>query len=779
MQIRLNIGIAEQAGRGWQHAGPTIRIGRAPHCELQLGDDVQRIVSWEHARIELKPDGAWLVDNQATNGTFLNSLRVTTSKQLKVGDRIGLGNKGPELRVDAIELGQASSGHQARSEQTGGRQAVAAAQIAVGETSGQPSKWIWGLVAVGCILPLLLALGLFLNLRERPTANAVLPVADSQAAPAPPAIAEVPQPVQVVERPIDRGADETPVEKPSAPTTEMAAPEKLRRDKPAPRTTTPSEQAKSVANAKPESASSPAVLDRHCYQCHGRDGANEGGFNVVTNRDRLVAREYVIPGKADDSPLIERMASGEMPPADADSRPSEDEIAIVRRWIDSGAPDLETSAERREFVTTEQVHQLMADDVESLSERDRRYARYFTIHHLYNAGASRDELQTYTNALSKLANSLSWKRQIVRPQAIDPAGTILRVDLRDYDWSDAVWNDIVAVNPYGVIYDTPAAKRLYEATHSPIPCVRADWFVFRASRPPLYERVLRIPGTDRELEKMLMVDVAQNLRQETARRAGFNSSGVSQNNRLIERHESSYGAYWKSHDFAGNTGAQNLFQHPLGPAQLFPVSKRAQAFQPAGGEIIFSLPNGLQGYMLTAAAGQRIEQGPTQIVSDPKQADRTVVNGISCMSCHYAGVIRKNDEVRNHVLENRDAFAEADDILALYVPRAEMQALMDEDAERFRRAVEQTGSGISENGEPVVNMARRFEEDLDLVQAAAELGLTSEQFAEQIAAWPELRRILGPVFLSGGRLKRQVFTDSFGAVTRNLGLGTYVPLRSR
>ena len=58
--------------------------------------------------------------------------------------------------------------------------------------------------------------------------------------------------------------------------------------------------------------------------------------------------------------------------------------------------------------------------------------------------------------------------------------------------------------------------------------------------------------TDRALERLLQVDVVQNLKDENVVRAGFNYSGVSKNNRLIERHDAAYGAYWRSYDFANN-----------------------------------------------------------------------------------------------------------------------------------------------------------------------------------------------------------------------------------
>ena len=87
-----------------------------------------------------------------------------------------------------------------------------------------------------------------------------------------------------------------------------------------------------------------------------------------------------------------------------------------------------------------------------------------------------------------------------------------------------------------------------------VPFVYVDWFLANASLPPLYHDILDLPETDRELEQQLEVNVKRNI--DTAPgvrvwRAGFNDSGVSTNNRVVERHTSQYGAYWKSYDFAG------------------------------------------------------------------------------------------------------------------------------------------------------------------------------------------------------------------------------------
>src|SRR5206468_122945 len=134
------------------------------------------------------------------------------------------------------------------------------------------------------------------------------------------------------------------------------------------------------------------------------------------------------------------------------------------------------------------------------------------------------------------------------------------------------------------LYATDDAKAIADMTQCSLPYVRVDWFVAVASRPPLYHDILQLPRTESELEKLLRVDTLENIRQERAVRAGFNGSGVSRNNRLIERHESGATVYWKSYDFGANTGRQNLFAQPLGPGD------HDAAFLHDGSEIIFSLP---------------------------------------------------------------------------------------------------------------------------------------------------------------------------------------------
>jgi mono/diheme cytochrome c family protein len=499
------------------------------------------------------------------------------------------------------------------------------------------------------------------------------------------------------------------------------------------------------------------VLQTHCHRCHGRDGSNEGGFSYVLDAGKLVERRKVVAGEPGKSRLFKRITSGDnpMPPADELDRPTAEDVAVVKRWIEAGAPSFVPVEPDRDPLSPGQVIRLVHEDLQGQSPRERPFLRYLTLTHLYNAGATAEHMDTYRHCLSKLVNSLSWGRDVVAPRPIESARTIFRIDLRDYRWDEGLWEKMTA----GCPYDRPGNEHLATcraATGSRRPVLRGDWLASVVSRPPLYHDVLQLPLTDRELEALLRVDVATDVRQARAARAGFNGSGVSRNNRLIERHVSSFGAYWKSHDFAGNGGHKNLFAHPLD----------ADA---DGGEIIFSLPNGLQGYMLIDGRGRRIDKGPTAIVSDPRSPDRAVENGLSCLSCHVRGMIDKADQVRDHALRNRTAFGpgELDQVLTLYPPAERFQALLREDADRFARALEK--AGVPAGGpEPISALVQRYEAELDLPLAAAEAGLPAKELLRRIDLSPQLGRTLGTLKLPGGTVQRQAFAAAFAELAATI-----------
>jgi mono/diheme cytochrome c family protein len=519
------------------------------------------------------------------------------------------------------------------------------------------------------------------------------------------------------------------------------------------------------------------VLKTHCYRCHGQDGSVEGAMNYVTDLAKLVARKKVVPNDPKGSRLFRRIDEGTMPPPDEHPRPSAAEIAVLKKWIEAGA--VAGEAPPRTAVTQPDVYAAIIADLETMDRRARRFQRYFTLTHLYNAGLSDEELQTYRNALAKLVNSLSWGSKIVNPVPVDANRTVLRIDLRWFVWDAAVWNRILQEYPYGVLDDSVSARAVSVGTAAKQPVVRADWFVATASRAPLYYDVLQLPASLTELEKLIRVDAAENIRQERVARAGFNGSGISRFNRVLERHDSAQGMYWRTYDFdepPANLAERiqgglvpdrrNIFAFPLGPGGL-----AENPFQHAGGEAIFALPNGLHAYYLTNAVNGRLDKGPINIVSDPKRPDRAVEAGVSCMSCHVTGILPKADQVGEHVAKNPKAFKrdEADVIRALYPGKDAVLKLMEADAKRYADAVAKTGAKVS-RFEAVSTITQKYEAEVDLLTAASEVGLTADEFRGRISQSEALVRHVGAL-RAGGTVTRQLWVQAFGDIARELQLG--------
>jgi len=74
----------------------TLTIGRVEDNDIAPQDDT--FMSSHHARIEIRPEGVWLVDLGSTNGTFLNGQRLTSDRSVRKGDRIQVGSTVLEMR---------------------------------------------------------------------------------------------------------------------------------------------------------------------------------------------------------------------------------------------------------------------------------------------------------------------------------------------------------------------------------------------------------------------------------------------------------------------------------------------------------------------------------------------------------------------------------------------------------------------------------------------------------------------------------------------------------
>jgi serine/threonine-protein kinase len=358
------------------------------------------------------------------------------------------------------------------------------------------------------------------------------------------------------------------------------------------------------------------------------------------------------------------------------------------------------------------------------------------------------------------------------------------VDLRDLGWTEQEhWNKLYANqprvndephygNPYGLAFLKDGLdqvdREILRLTGSKLPRlrVRADWFIAKASRPPLYHELLELPENADELQTQLGVTPESDFLLPDIMRGVVNRSGVSLSNRVLDRHRGLFGPYWISYDFASSQGKADLAENPLGP--VFADNPFAEfAFVHDGGEIVFTLPNGLNGYFLVDGRKQRIPRGPVEIVRDVNETAGTtkVVNGLSCMWCHKRGVVHFKDVIRN---QNQFTGREREKIKEIFAPAERMTERLARDEARFLTAtlaavqpflpVTSIDQLRNMPQEPIGFAAKHYQSDLPLERVLAELDVSADELPYLrmlIEREPAVNAVLAPLLDPGGAIERE------------------------
>jgi serine/threonine-protein kinase len=431
----------------------------------------------------------------------------------------------------------------------------------------------------------------------------------------------------------------------------------------------------------------------------------------------------------------------------------------------------------------DQALRLMQADMATQDDADKPFTRYLTINYASNAGLCGRPLQRQRYALFKGINSVSTETVVKQPVAIDRDEVIYRIDIRDYGWDREIdlqdndvtdpanvdfadgWEAIIA-NPttaaYAVEYIGDQADDLKADAGTLVPFLPVNVFIQATEFGDLYYTLIGGKANlfDFELE-VLGIDTAEEIERDNLMRAGFENSGVSKQERVLNRFDSNLGAgssYWLSFDFDGGGGGEveGEFVNDLANESIFsdPLD-----FAFAGGEAIFSLPNGLQGYYVAAANGNRLATAPIGVVIDPAQNNGLVTNGASCHSCHNAGMITFTDTVRQYVEENRRDFDNEtfESVMIQYVDQVTFQKAMDDDSRMHVAALERAGVP-AETPDAVSRTYLDFQlGNVTLEVAAGELSVPADELLREI-------NILDPRLgnlRAGGYVDRNIMTDSF------------------
>jgi len=493
-------------------------------------------------------------------------------------------------------------------------------------------------------------------------------------------------------------------------------------------------------------ASAENVLASNCGQCHGPNltpQAAKAGMNYINDIDKLVQTGKIVPLNSAGSLIVQRMLKGEMPPVSSGlPRVTDADITVVADYIDNPTfwPGADTTArsctEDGQVVDFDELFQEIGSDLRRADSNDRPFFRYISLTNRFTAGVCLDALEKDRQAITKMMNMLSKRASISEPVAVNKDETLYRIDLRDFNWDDPVdvdgrgfddaWEAIAQNNPYAVRFEGSDAEDAEDDAETDFPFMFADQMLSVATIGNVYYGLIGVDSNGRLgdfIRNDLGIDVQEDIDNGDAVRAGTTRSRISRQDRVVERHDISVrgGVLWQAFDFKADDANDNIFEDPFG-------------FQAGGTEAIFTLPNGMLGFIIADENDNIVED--SDILLDTNQNNFRAVTSVSCANCHATGLIPVVDEVGPFAVANaRSLRLNRDDVEALediYVSPDDFAKQVKDDSSAFyQRALTSAGLPI-QGGDPVSNVFLRFDADVTLADAAGDLGVTPDDLVDAL-----------------------------------------------
>lgn len=571
-----------------------------------------------------------------------------------------------------------------------------------------------------------------------------------------------------------------------------------------------------------------AILEKSCTLCHG--GAAPQLFNVFNASE--LASKNLVQGDVNSRFYQSLNRSTRWMPLGSNPL-ALDEKAAILQWLKDGYPDFDGKEPIKPPVQEGQLRyenevRCIAEDAVSYGKKYgldySKFLRYVTLSPYYNLGALR-ELNRAHEAIDKLLNSVSLAQNIYFTKPIACNGVpnaILRINLEDFNLQPEDWDNFLINGkyPYAVAFFENEDFAFYEkeiaffTQAQTIAFIRGDWFITHVSQPPLYYDALfkkEKVNTLQQLEKFLKVDTFEQLfKTYEAKRAIIHRSGVTNYNRIIDRYELEYvskgavekAAYWKTFDVIEDKIAdqKNFFAFPFGPLftfykSLFPKFLLDKVFNFDATEIIWENENGTLGFFLANGKEERIDFADTRVAQHhndkapgiaqliQKQAPTTVVNGVSCFSCH-SGMNNFVDEARNHIAKSSDFDnLEVDHAnLLLYKNKQESDFYLNQSNVRYAKgatALKATKVVYLDTEEPIFASTKDYIYDTQVCKFGAELGYTCDEIKEKLYHAPEVARLLGISESLVGRASRENIERNFARIVQDLNIGVQVVFEAK
>lgn len=483
------------------------------------------------------------------------------------------------------------------------------------------------------------------------------------------------------------------------------------------------------------------VLQRNCADCH--DGGQTqrrvpaGRFGNVLDLESLSQSARVVPGKPDRSRLFTVMQEQHAPleifrPFADRVGPSADDLTAVRDWIKGlDRPPFGRCADARAPVATADVIASIEAALKPPRGRapghgDARTRRFLSLTHLWNGCAPVAEIAQLARAIPTVLSGLTWRPGAVPVDVVPIArqgemgrpvpDLVFMVDLRALGISTEAWDwagqDAVA---YGLWQRREALARLRQWTASQAPIVLADRFFANAHGSEHYGRLLKLPGDRETLLRVLGVRPEGS--EPPAARLDLAESEVTGRPRRITRHRSRTTTVWLAEDEAAS---RPVAETPDEATDT--TATPAQAPGPV--RVLFRLPSGAPAAALFGPDGTR------HAAKSNRDGD---LSPAGCLGCHAggplvpAGTEAATEPVVRHIVADQ-------------------------------RPVARIG-GLP----PVTAFVRSASDDVDLMRAAAELGVAPAVFVG----------VLSELAASGTPLARRlsqepISSEAFRRLTRRL-----------
>jgi hypothetical protein len=455
------------------------------------------------------------------------------------------------------------------------------------------------------------------------------------------------------------------------------------------------------------------------------------------------------------------------------------QVSSIQKWVTDGAIQDCSQQKPPAFLDLNYINSAMVANASALSIADRPFTRYLITSHAANAGITGAALNVWSQAVNKALNGLNNQTQdIFKVQAIEPTGTVLRVDLRTFGISTAAQIALLdgGDTNLNIVDNTSQGVVLQTLIGSKHPWFHADNFVdFSHRNSAVYYGLLGTPKTLAGLQAQQGVNFQNNLATLNLNFIGSASSPIAeQKNRLIVRDVEARSAnsyYWQTFDVNAvpnikvvngvNQNTKNLFQFPLLPGAGAAVATPAVAtFTSDASEVIYTLPNGMQGYALFDAVGNLLNDADPNVVIDTlTPLGNKVINASnSCGRCHNQGTIPMNDQILASTIANKSQFTANDVALvqALYKAAGADSNFFKKDNSVFAQAL--TSAGVDPNApDPMSVITDRYLQNWDITMIGSLLFLTKDQITTAINTSPTALAQIGGLLAPGGTVTFQQF----------------------